>query len=230
MARESSRETVVCVQQPKKNWLSRACNLAIPPTFWQYQYGDDVPNRPDCRALPAGKLLAVDTGEVVRMRARDGSLEFDALELFGFSLCFELNDVLGHWAPRAPHVPRVTIGDLTISRERWETTPAEIALPDGHDRAAWFLAVRRWASARGLPRYVFYKSPREPKPCYLDFDSPVYVNLFAKAMTQLDPQTPVRVVEMLPGIEDTWLVDADGTTYTSELRFVARAARGPQTP
>ena len=222
IAAETRHETYVHTQQTKQEWIARANLLAIPPTFWRYEYGDDLPSLPAHRSLPAAMLVAVDRGDVIRMRARDGSVEFDALEIFGHGLCLELHRILGQLAPAVPHVPRVTIGDLTISRERWSVTASEIAWPEQGGRAAAFVAIREWASRHGLPRHVFYKSPTERKPCYLDLDSPIYVNVFAKTLRHLDPDAPVRIVEMLPRIDETWLVDINGTTYTSELRLVAR--------
>ena len=43
-----------------------------------------------------------------------------------------------------------------------------------------FLSARRWARAHGLPRFVFAKVPVEVKPFYVDFSSPVYVDILAK--------------------------------------------------
>ncbi|MEV8156229.1 hypothetical protein AB0R11_27515, partial [Streptomyces fradiae] len=77
---------------------------------------------------------------------------------------------------------------------------------------------------RDLPRFVFVVSPTEPRPFYVDFDSPVYVNIFAKAARRLarqDAGARLVVSEMLPTPEQAWLTDDEGRTYTSELRFVA---------
>jgi hypothetical protein len=67
-------------------------------------------------------------------------------------------------------------------------------------------------------------SPTEPRPFYVDFHSPVYVNIFAKAVRRLprdDPQGRMTISEMPPTPEQTWLTDDEGNRYTSELRFVA---------
>jgi hypothetical protein len=71
---------------------------------------------------------------------------------------------------------------------------------------------------------VFVVSPTESRPFYVDFDSPVYVTVLAKAMRRLarkDPDGRITVTEMLPTPEQTWLTDDQGRTYTSELRLVA---------
>jgi hypothetical protein len=123
-----------------------------------------------------------------------------------------------HLFSSLPHTPRVSIDKLVVSRERWRFSPAEIEfahLGHGPER---LLAARRWARRHELPRFLFYKIPEEAKPCYLDLDSAVYVDLFAKLVRK---SSAVQVVEMLPTIDDTWLVDADGQRYVSELRMVA---------
>jgi hypothetical protein len=76
-----------------------------------------------------------------------------------------------------------------------------------------------------MPRFVFVKAPLEPKPFYVDFCSPVYVNIMAKAMRRTTERAGeaarVRVTEMLPGIDQVWLPDRARNRYTSELRIVA---------
>jgi hypothetical protein len=69
-----------------------------------------------------------------------------------------------------------------------------------------------------LPRLVFVKVPEEMKPCFIDFESPVFVEIFAKLARRT---TSMVVTEMLPAIDDAWLTDADGHGFTSELRMVA---------
>ncbi len=58
----------------------------------------------------------------------------------------------------------------------------------------------------------------------MDFDSPVYVNILAKAvrrMARKEPGGRAVFTEMLPSPEQAWLTDDQGEAYTSELRFVA---------
>jgi hypothetical protein len=75
------------------------------------------------------------------------------------------------------------------------------------------------------------KAPVERKPCYVDFDSPVYVDTLAKIVKQsgesATPVGPISVTEMLPTLDQLWLVDAQGRRYTSELRLVAADSRIP---
>src|SRR6185369_5468598 len=126
MEREAEGETVVLVQVRKENWLARTDTNAIAPSFWRYEWGDDPPVPAVCRSLPAALLVAEDDGDTVRMRARDGRVAFDAVELFGYTVCTEVNEIVAQWLRRGPHTPRVTIGDLTIAREQWTLSPRDI--------------------------------------------------------------------------------------------------------
>lgn len=177
------------------------------------------------KTLPMGSLLIdrVD-GELV-VRSRDGGLQFGLLDL-----CGEMLTTLGVGAfkmlsPRA-HTPRITFDRLVVSRESWSFEPPEMAFAFEKDKAARMLAARRWARAHDLPRFVFVKVPVEAKPFYLDFDSPVYVNMFAKAIRRTAeanrPDRRITLSEMLPRTDETWLHDAEGNRYTCELRLVAR--------
>jgi hypothetical protein len=91
-----------------------------------------------------------------------------------------------------------------------------------HER---YLQAGRWMRRHGLPRFVFVRVPVEVKPFYLDFESPIYVEIFIKMIRRMlasdSKQGRVTLIEMLPTPEQVWLPDADGRTYTSELRIVA---------
>lgn len=221
LARDTHGETHVVAQIPRESFLARA-NRFILPAFWRYEYADDLPNLPRCRSMPAAMFVAVDDGRTVMMHARDGSVEFDVLEIFSFHLINTVNDIIAQRFPPAPHVPRLTIGDLTIARETWYVTGTDMSFLDEPDPYLQFAAVRRWARDRGMPRQVFYKSPVERKPCYLDVDSAPFVRIFIKLMKQMPPDGQVPIVEMMPGVNETWLHDAAGERYTCEFRLTAR--------
>jgi hypothetical protein len=219
--RDTEQRPYILTQQPTAEHLARVARFRA-PTFWRYEFGEDLPPLPPCRALPAGLLVAVDDGRRIMIRARDGRVEFDAIELLGQPLGMLLNDVIARRLPEAPHWPRVTIGGLTVSREMWSVAPADMKFLAETEPGLQFAAVRRWARERGMPNRVFYRSPLERKPCYLDFDSSLYVRLFVKLMKRVPADRPVHIVEMLPDVEQTWLHDAEGERYTCELRIVAR--------
>ncbi|HWU88114.1 MAG TPA: hypothetical protein VN253_12595, partial [Kofleriaceae bacterium] len=74
------------------------------------------------------------------------------------------------------------------------------------------------ARAHRLPRFVFYKVPHETKPCYLDLDSPHYVDHLAHLARKA---SELAVSEMLPAIDQMWLPDERGACTSCELRLVA---------
>jgi hypothetical protein len=68
----------------------------------------------------------------------------------------------------------------------------------------------------------------EIKPIYVDFASPIYVELLAKLVRRTkeagggeSAREQVTVAEMLPGPDQVWLADAADQRYTSELRIAA---------
>jgi hypothetical protein len=132
--------------------------------------------------------------------------------------------------PTEKHMPRVTIDRLVVNRETWRFSPAELEFAYEKQEAHRFLGARRWAKENDLPRFIFYKSPVEVKPCFLDLESPIYVNLFARVVRNTQQKSgetkgsektdQIIVSEMLPTPDQAWLSDANGRRYTSELRLV----------
>ncbi|GAB2714304.1 lantibiotic dehydratase [Kitasatospora kifunensis] len=158
------------------------------------------------------------------VRLPDGAV-FDALDVFSHVLTTLVMD-LCRILPEADHSPRVTVDKLVLARESWRYVAGELGFAREKDEARRFVRARRWRDEDELPRFVFVVSPTEPRPFFVDFDSPVYVNIFAKAVRRLaakDPQARLTITEMLPTPEQTWLTDDQGNGYTAELRFVALA-------
>jgi len=176
------------------------------------------------RALLIADLVVEEhEGELVA-RTRDGRLCFDILEMFGRTFSDFITEsfrMFGH----LNHTPRVSIDRVTVLRETWRCAASELDFAHVKDEAERFLATRRWARSLGMPRQVFVKVPIETKPCYVDFDSPIYVNLLAKLMRRTaekgGPEMHAVFTEMLPGVEQSWLPDAEGRRYTCELRITA---------
>jgi hypothetical protein len=188
------------------------------------------PSVDDATALPAGKVLfpsalvIEDTANGLVVRTRDGRLQFDLVESFGDLLSFTVHSGFAFLRPR-PHSPRISIDRLVICRESWLFSAPDLSFAVCGNGADRFLAARRWAESHDLPRFVFVKAAGEQKPIYVDFDSPIYVDIFAKIVRRTLEAPPedqmIRVTEMLPEAEETWLPDAKGQRYTSELRIVA---------
>ena len=151
------------------------------------------------------------------VRTRDGTQRFALEELLDSFLSNESTSHFRLLAP-APHRPRVAIDGFVIHRESWQFEPAQLDFTRIDDPIERLLATRRWARAHHLPRFVFYKVPHEIKPCYLDLDSPHYVERLALLARNA---SALAVSEMLPTIDQAWLPDADGAHYACELRIVA---------
>jgi len=163
-----------------------------------------------------------ETKGVVVVRLPGGE-EFELLDLFAEMLMSMVVDRFQLFGGR-PHTPRIKIDHLVICRESWRFNPADLDFAAEKDEVARFVRTRQWAAAVGIPRYVFVKSDLEEKPAYVDFTSPIYVNVLAKMVrrTIADERLPdktITVVEMLPAHDGLWLADHEGNRYTSEFRF-----------
>jgi aspartyl/asparaginyl-tRNA synthetase len=123
------------------------------------------------------------------------------------------------------HTPRITFDRLVVCRETWRFAPSEINFAYEKQEAERFIAARRWAREHDMPRFVFAKVPSEIKPFYVDFNSSLLVEMFARSVRQMeesDSAAPqISIAEMIPRLDQTWLPDAQGQHYTSELRIIA---------
>ena len=220
---------------PPKHWPAvnvRIMTALTNPKDFYLQYSVDPMNSPPSHTLPIGSLIVERRGEELLMRTRDGRLEFELLEMLGEVLSgvginyFKL-------LPDRPHTPRITIDRLVVGRETWRFRSSELQFAAEKDRSLRFLAVRRWARSHGMPRFVFVKTPVEVKPFFVDFDSPLYVDIFSKMIRrtanagELDPildqkaDLLISISEMLPVPDQTWLRDVEQRKYTSEFRIIA---------
>ncbi|HEX8128484.1 MAG TPA: lantibiotic dehydratase [Pyrinomonadaceae bacterium] len=180
---------------------------------------------PPAQALPIGSLIVTETSDGLIVRDRDNRVRFDIIEAFSESLSSHVINTFG-MLPPGKHTPRVTIDRLVVCRESWRFTPAEFAFAYEKDEAARFLAARRWRLEHKLPRFMFVKTKVERKPFYLDMDSPVYVNIFGRAIRRAaessnHAKSLITLSEMIPDHGQAWLPDSEGNHYTSEFRIVA---------
>ncbi|MFJ4919556.1 lantibiotic dehydratase [Streptomyces sp. NPDC088725] len=178
------------------------------------------PRRP--RTVLSADVAVTERDGELTVVLPDGAV-FPAVDVFSHvltTLAMDLFQIL----PETGHAPRVTVDRLVVARETWRIPAADLGFAAEKDEGRRFVRARRWREEHGMPRFVFVVSPTESRPFYVDFDSPVYVGIFAKAMRRLarrEPAGRVTVTEMLPSPEQTWLTDDQGSSYTSELRFVA---------
>ncbi len=192
----------------------------------------DPPGFPPSQVLPVGELVveAADGGLVVA--TREGGARFDVIDFFQFVLMAQVIRAF-RVSPPGSHTPRVTIDRLVVSRESWSFATGGLGCAQEPTAPRRFAAVRRWAAEHELPRFLFAKPQNEGKPFYVDLESPVLVEVLAKAVrgaAKADPRTPIHLSEMLPGHDQLWLPDSQGNLYTAELRMVALDLARPGEP
>jgi hypothetical protein len=173
--------------------------------------------RPREQVLGVGSLVVERRNGELMVRDQDRTRSFHILEFLDTYLTAEISSRF-ELMPSLPHLPRISIDDLVICRERWTFPAHEVTFASVARGASQFAAARRWARDHGMPRWIFAKIPEEKKPIYVDFDSPLYVELLAKLTRR---GSRLRISEMLPTSDDCWLPDAVGNTYSCELRMVA---------
>jgi hypothetical protein len=124
----------------------------------------------------------------------------------------------------ARHTPRISIGRLVVARETWRLPLRKCAWALQLDERRRYLQMREWLARHRIPQRAFYSVAVELKPTLADFTSIPSVNVLASTVrraARTDPDGDISMSEMYPDLTDTWLVDAAGETYTSELRMVA---------
>ncbi|MEV0353214.1 lantibiotic dehydratase [Nonomuraea sp. NPDC050680] len=177
---------------------------------------------PPHRVWPVDRLVVAESDTGLVVTGRSGGFASPLLDVLGEYLSHLVVDAFQLMRPLG-HTPRVTVDRMVIARESWRRPAAEIPVGPGTGEAEAFAAVRAWARRLGLPRHLFWRTPGEPKPIYLDLASPALVNLFAAIVRRARRERPDQVVtltEMLPDPGLLWLRDAEGRRYTSEFRLV----------
>ena len=179
---------------------------------------------PKSQSLALGELLLEAIGGELVLRTRDGRLSTTPLAAFDFALFLQMLQNYTLFNDDS-HIPRITVDRVVIHRESWCMAASDIAFASDTDETMRFLAARRWARKHEIPRFIFAKLPHEGKPLYVDFDSPVFVNILAKeirgAQRAIGMDARITIMEMLPTPEGAWLPDVEGRRYASELRLVA---------
>jgi hypothetical protein len=194
----------------------RAVLAAHTPHDYDVALGSTPSSRPRSQVLEPSALVVTSRNGSVLVETRDGSLKFDVVAFYEQQLMFQSLSFFGLLSD-APHLPRVTIDGLVVSRERWSLSSSDLPFLTAQTAVARFAETRRWAQRLGLPRFVFVRVPEEIKPLYFDLESPHFVELLARTVRG---SSAVTVTEMLPAPDQVWLCDADGLTYVSELRVV----------
>lgn len=190
-----------------------------PPGHYRYwSYGKDAGHSTGAPSTAATALRVREHHG--RLVASGDGWAAPVLECFGEFVTALAVNLFQLRAPR-PFAPRASIGQLTVCRRTWRIPVAQIgtvplrSADPAHDRLCG------WAVTQGMPRHVFVRTARHPKPFYVDFAAPVLVDNLARALRRVERDTAVEVVEMLPAPDELWLSFGDNLRYTSELRLVA---------
>lgn len=212
--------------------VARVLPALISPRDYRLELSPGPTNSPKSKLLPISDLIVEDGAGGLSVKSRDGSLRFDVIEAFADMLTTVVTNEFKILKP-ARHSPRVRFDRLVVCRETWQFRSEDITFALKKDESARFVEARRWARERQLPRFVFVKVPVEQKPFFVDFNSPVFVEILAKMVRRTSDSSQsdslVSFSEMLPTLNQTWLPDAEGNSYTCELRMVAldnRASSG----
>ncbi len=177
-----------------------------------------------CTSFPAASLKVRKAGGRLVVEADGLDMQIDA---FHSCAAILVQNVVNQFSmlPPSSHTPRVVFDKLIVAREAWRFAPEEMEFAEKETSADRFLAARRWRMDHGMPRWVFVKIPSEGKPIYLDFDSPVAVNILARRVRNrprlASVPSQITVTEMSPSHGDHWLTDSEGNRYSGELRIVA---------
>ena len=212
---------------PRSSWpglTTRTAITLIPDNHFHVEVSpESVSPAERSRTLPISAFVVESSGEEVVVRSRDRSMSLTAIEFLSELLSLQLADHM-RILPRRPHTPRVMIDRLIVTRESWRIPASDIPFVHEEEESARFYLAQQWRESLRLPRFVFARISVEPKPVYVDFSSPLYVELLCKMVRRVfasdHPEKKVELSEMLPTPEQNWLRDASGQKYTSELRIV----------
>jgi hypothetical protein len=206
---------------PNSLWSQR---YAYAPTLAEdarYCFGPDPSPASSHRTLNIADLVVERTTNGLRVIHRERDWDIDVIELMGLFLTMLTTNLL-QILPRRRHVPRIEIDGVVVVRESWTSPVSELAFVGAKDPVDRWLGVQAWRQRLGIPRRAFVKVPVEPKPCFVDFDSPIYVEKlirFLRVTAGAGPEHSVSLSEMVPGPDKLWLRDQEGNRYTSELRL-----------
>ncbi|HEY7414598.1 MAG TPA: lantibiotic dehydratase [Ktedonobacteraceae bacterium] len=203
--------------------VSRTRPALHPPRDFRLLFAADACAPRSAQTLTTGDMVVERQGNDLFVLTRDRRLRFPILDLFAEFLSAATCDCFQLLAAQ-PHQPRVTIDNLVIARESWRFAGPDLSFAEEKEPSERFLRVRHWMQVYGLPRFVFVKTPIEQKPCFIDFESPIFVDALARLIRRTRQEKGstffIEISEMLPAPHECWLPDAQGNHYTSELRLV----------
>jgi lantibiotic biosynthesis dehydratase-like protein len=204
-----------CVAQVWTKARSRADFYSLSGHDLDIENGQTRSSRLRAQVLAVASLVVKEEDRQLLVCSRDGRRRINIIAFLEQHLIAE-SYAHFRWLLPLSHTPRVTIEGVVFSREAWHLSPTDIPFAHVRDPNARFIGAQCWKRQHGLPRFAFVKVPEETKPCFVDFDSPIYLDLFAR---QVRKASAVTISEMLPAFDECWLTDMQGHVYTSELRL-----------
>jgi len=216
---------VPVIPKPMFGPVARVLPALISPKDYRLEFSSGPCDALPSRVLPISGLIVEEDGtDGLRVKTRDHSLQFGIVEAYADILTTIITNEF-KMLKFARHTPRVEFDRVVACREAWHFHSDELTFALQHDESERFISARRWARERGLPQFVFVKVPVELKPFFVDFESPIFVEILAKMVRRTIDNSPsdclISVTEMLPRLDQCWLPDAAGNLYTCELRMVA---------
>ena len=219
LALANSKDTLDPSISPVLFSSNRVAMVSVAPDTIDLENKGSRSWRSRSQVVNSGDLFVEEQDGQLDVVSRTSGERFDIMRFMDNLLS---NAAMSHFSllPRKPHMPRVTIDNLVVSRERWTFTRAEFAeLVAGKTTPTErFLAVSEWVRKRGLPRFMFAVVPNELKPLYVDFASMTLVDVLLHFLAKA---SSLSLSELLPGHNEHWLSCDEKKHYASELRIVA---------
>jgi hypothetical protein len=191
---------------------------------FQLAWDNSPPWRSPDNVLRTSDLICERTADGLVVRTHDNANRFPAMIYFE-RLLWRESFTNFKLLPSAPHTPRIVVDNLVINRESWRFPCRDLSFLFEKTDTERFIGARCWVRDQGLPHWVFARFPQEYKPVYVDLESPASVEVMAKlarrAVEFAGDKAVLSLSEMLPDPSQSWLIDAQGDAYTSELRLVA---------
>jgi hypothetical protein len=209
-----------CVAPVWSKARSRADFYSLSRHDFDLEVGEARSWRPREQVLQSSDLELLEEAGLLYVTTRDRRRRFEIIAFLEQHLLAESYAHFSLFGPQ-PRLPRVAIDRLVVQRARWQLGPERLTFANAETQVDRFVEAQRLALEEGLPRRLFLKVPEEEKPCYVDLESPLYVEVAARLLRRAASAT---LSEMLPLPEQCWLRDAGGSAYTCELRIAARDA------
>jgi hypothetical protein len=122
---------------------------------------------------------------------------------------------------RAPHAPRLRLGDTVVQRRTWHVTSAELGEPRPIGLSPAFLTgIERIRRDRGVARWVFARPSagshrtydvlardKDLKPVYLDLESTLFLEILERRLRKYGE---LVLAEMLPAPDQLVWPEQDG--------------------